>query len=149
MLGYGVMASNRIKSGLQVTESDGSSASNHSTVLYLDPVRAAPRGHQPPWGAPDVALESSILCENALSGAHFECSDQTKALTIPAQTVLGSGQGNPRVLGTFSPNSYPHLTQKSEGLGRSWKTKSKRHQETRGMAFLLPNWVRVDQSPTE
>ena len=45
MLRYGVMASNRIKSGLQVTESDGPSASDHATVLYLDPVRAAPRGH--------------------------------------------------------------------------------------------------------
>ena len=44
MLGFGVMASNRIKSGLQVTESDGSSASDHATVLYLDPVHATPRG---------------------------------------------------------------------------------------------------------
>ena len=44
MLGYGVMASNRIKSGLQVTESDGPSASDHATVLYPDPVHAAPRG---------------------------------------------------------------------------------------------------------
>ena len=44
MLRCGVMASNRIKSGLQVTDSDGSSASDQSTVLYLDPVRAAPRG---------------------------------------------------------------------------------------------------------
>ena len=48
MLGYGVMASNRIKSGLQVTESDGSSASDHTTVLYLDPVHAAPG--DPPYG---------------------------------------------------------------------------------------------------
>ena len=46
MLGYVVMASNRIKSGLQVIESDGPSASDHATVLYLDPVHAAPRaGH--------------------------------------------------------------------------------------------------------
>ena len=44
MLGYVVMASNRIKSGLQVTESDGSSASDHATVLYLDRVHATPRG---------------------------------------------------------------------------------------------------------
>ena len=44
MLGYVVMASNRFKSGLQVTNSDDSSASDQSTVLYLDPVRAAPRG---------------------------------------------------------------------------------------------------------
>ena len=44
MLGYGVMASNRIKYGLQVTKSDGSSASDHATVLYPDPVHAAPRG---------------------------------------------------------------------------------------------------------
>ena len=33
MLGFGVMASNRINSGLQVTESDGSSALDHATVL--------------------------------------------------------------------------------------------------------------------
>ena len=45
MLGFGVMASNRIKSGLQVTDSDDSSASDHATVLYLDPVIASPRGH--------------------------------------------------------------------------------------------------------
>ena len=44
MLGYGVMASHHIKSGLQVTNSDGSSASDHATVIYLDPVHAAPRG---------------------------------------------------------------------------------------------------------
>ena len=44
MLGYGIMACGRIDSGLQGTDSDGSSASNHDTVLYLDPVRAAPRG---------------------------------------------------------------------------------------------------------
>ena len=44
MLGHVVMASNRIDSGLQVTDFDGSSALNHGTVLYLDPVHAAPRG---------------------------------------------------------------------------------------------------------
>ena len=44
MLRYGVMASNRIKSGLQVIESDDSSASDHATVLYLNLVHAALRG---------------------------------------------------------------------------------------------------------
>ena len=44
MLGYVVMASNCSKSGLKVTNSDGSSASDHATVLYLDPVHTAPRG---------------------------------------------------------------------------------------------------------
>ena len=45
MLGYDVMASNRIKSGLQVTYPDGPSASDHRTVVSSDPVHAAPGGH--------------------------------------------------------------------------------------------------------
>ena len=39
------MASNRIKSGLQVTDSDGSSAPDHGTMVSPGPVHAAPRGH--------------------------------------------------------------------------------------------------------
>ena len=46
MLRFGVMASNLFKSGLQVTDYDGSSASDHAIVLYPGPVHAAPRPPQ-------------------------------------------------------------------------------------------------------
>ena len=42
MLGYGILACGRIDSGLQGTDSDGSSASNHCTVVSPGPVRPPP-----------------------------------------------------------------------------------------------------------
>ena len=123
MLRYVVMASNRFKSGLQVTNSDDSSASDQSTVLYLDPVRAAPRGGL-------VRPQNHQFCVK--SSPH---EPKRRSLTKPKRYPYPhspNSEGRTPIRGfsgLFSPTPTPTYT-KSEDLGRSWKKKSSPHAKS-------------------
>ena len=75
----------RVKSGLQVTEPDGSmvpasSASDHATVLYLDPVHAASRG-------PPIRPQNHQFYVN-MSLATVGSQILTVTVTVPWAVVL-------------------------------------------------------------
>ena len=69
MLAHALMACQAINSGLQTTDSDGSSASDHGICSKPGPVRATPRGSSPTaqnaqvWAGYVVVIDESELSD--------------------------------------------------------------------------------------